>query len=83
MSASGGDRWLDHPANIEKLWRGICIVCGILLLLDLFYSKHAWFSFEEIIGFYAFFGFVAFCFVVLAGKRLRSVLMRGEDYYDE
>ena len=83
MSASGGDRWLDNPANIEKIWRSVCVVCGLLLGADLFYAKHSRFAYEEIIGFYAFFGFVAFCFVVLAGKRLRTVLMRGEDYYDE
>ena len=33
-------------------------------------------------GFYAVFDFVTFFLAVLAGKELRKVLMRPEDYYD-
>lgn len=76
-------RWLDHPENIERLWRAICVFCVLLVLADLFYEKHSYFAFEEQPGFHAFFGFVAFVFVVLAGTRLRDFLMRPEDYYDD
>ena len=49
----------------------------------LFYDKHGHFGFEEWIGFHGLFGFVTFFLAVLAGKHLRRVLMRKEDYYDD
>lgn len=76
-------RWLDDPANVEKLWRAVCVSCVLLVLADLFYAKHGHYAFESIIGFHGFFGFVAFVFVVLAGTRMRDYLMRDEDYYGD
>ena len=80
-------RWLDEPQNIELLWRVTCVACGLLVAVDIAYDiavgKHAHFEFETLPGFHAFFGFVAFIFAVIAGKRLREAVMRGEDYYDE
>jgi hypothetical protein len=37
---------------------------------------------QEYAGFYGVFGFAAFWLIVIAGKHLRKVLMREEDYYD-
>lgn len=76
-------RWLDEPRNVTRLVRALVIVCLGLLAVDLFYHKHGHFAWEEWFGTYAFFGFLAFFFIVLAGKQLRKVLMRDEDYYDE
>ena len=76
-------RWLDHPQNVERLWRAVCISCVLLVLADLFYDKHGHYAFEGLIGFHGVFGFIAFVFVVLAGTRMRDVLMREEDYYAE
>ena len=64
------------------MW-GLAAVCFGLVAVDLFYHKHVHFGFEEWFGIYGFFGFLAFFFIVLAGKELRKVLMRDEDYYDE
>lgn len=75
--------WLDDSANVDKVVRVLYIVCALLFLFDIFSYKHAHFGFENWFGFYAIFGFVAFAGIVLLGKRLRKVLMRGEDYYDE
>ena len=75
--------WLDKPGNVRLLLRAL-IGFGVLLALgDLFYHKHAHFAVEEIPAFYAIFGFIAFVGIVLAGKYLRKILMRPEDYYDE
>ena len=76
-------RWLDNPNNVERLWRAVCVSCVLLVLADLFYSKHGHYAYEELIGFHGVFGFVAFVFVVLAGTRMRDFLMRDEDYYAE
>ncbi len=43
---------------------------------------HGHFSWENWPGFFAIFGFVTFAGAVLAGKQLRKILMRKEDYYD-
>ena len=75
-------RWLDEPRNVNRLFGALCVVCALLVAAELFVHKHAHFSFEEIPGFYVALGFVAFFLIVLAGRALRRVLQRDEDYYD-
>ena len=75
-------RWLDEPRNVTRLYRLLVAVCVLLVLADLLFDKHGHFGFENFFGFHAFFGFAVFTFIVLAGKYLRKVLMRKEDYYD-
>ncbi len=74
--------WLDDPANMRLLIRLLIGACVLLVGIDFFYHKHGHYSFEEWVGFHAFYGFAAFVFIVLVGKQLRRVLMRSEDYYD-
>lgn len=74
--------WLDQPRNINKLVYALWGVCALLLLIDLFYHKHSHFSFENWFGFYAAYGFLAYCLIVLSAKALRRLLQRDEDYYD-
>ena len=63
---------------------GLLIVFGVLLVIaDAFYNKHVHFAMESLFGAYAIFGFVAFIVIVIAGKYLRKILMRPEDYYDD
>lgn len=75
--------WFEVPRNVTRLVYGLAAVCVGLVAADLVYHKHVHFGFEEWFGFYGFFGFLAFFFIVLAGKQLRKLLMRKEDYYDE
>jgi len=75
-------RWLDEPKNVDKVWWGLCAVCALLVAIDLFLHRHAHFAWEAWPGFYAAVGFVAFYAIVIAGKHLRKLLMRDEDYYD-
>lgn len=76
-------RWLDKPETAELIWRAICVACVLLVITDFFYVKHGHMKLEQMPGFHAFFGFVAFVFVVLAGTRMRGWLMREEGYYDQ
>lgn len=76
-------RWLDEPRNITRLVWTLAAVSAALVIGDLAYHKHVDFGFEGWFGFYGFFGFAVFFFIVIAGKHLRKVLMRPEDYYDE
>jgi hypothetical protein len=75
-------RWLDRPENVAKLFWGLVGVCALLGGLDLFLPRHTHFGFEGVPVFYGVFGFTAFFLIVLAGKQLRKVLKRREDYYD-
>jgi hypothetical protein len=74
--------WFDRPENVNKLWHGLLIVCGALVVSELFYAHQPHFAIERIPAFFAIFGFVAFVLIVLAGKALRNVIMRDETYYD-
>ncbi len=74
--------WLDDPRNVRKLYRGLWIVCGLLVTADLLYAKHIEFPIERLVGFFGFYGFVSCVFLVLAAKQLRKIVGRGEDYYD-
>ena len=69
-------RWLDDPANIDRLVYGLGALSAVFVLLDLM-TGH-----ERLFGFYAWFGFIACVGLVLAAKVLRMLLMRPEDYYD-
>ena len=75
--------WLDEPRNVTRLVWTLVGVCVLLFLADAIYEKHPVFAAESWFGFYGIFGFVACVGLVLAAKWLRTILMRGEDYYDD
>lgn len=85
MSAPNDGRkyWLDEPRNVRLLLRLLVGFGALLVLADFVYHKHVHFPVEKFFGFYAIFGFAAFVGIVLAGKQLRKILMRPEDYYDD
>jgi len=66
----------------NRLFYGFAALCLLLVGTDLLYHKHVHFGWEGWFGFYGFYGFLVFVFIVLAGKRLRKIVMRDEDYYD-
>ena len=67
----------------DRLYQGLLVLCIGLFITEFFYLKHGHFDFENIPGFYLFYGFVAYCTIVLSAKQLRKILQRKEDYYDE
>ena len=81
--------WLDDSANIDKLYKGLIVICVLLMLVDvldvahLFYHKHIHFRPEGWFGFYGFFGFLAYALIVVGGFIWRGIVGRGEDYYDQ
>lgn len=74
--------WLDNPRNVDKIYYGLCVTCGLLVVADFFYEKKTYFEFERVIGFHGWYGFVACVALVLLAKQLRRLVKRPEDYYD-
>ena len=74
--------WLDRPKNITRIYRGLIAFCGLLAVAGLFIDFHGKLAIQHFPVFYGIFGFVAFIFIVFAGKALRKLVMRDENYYD-
>ena len=73
--------WLDQQRNITGMVYVLWALCAGLLVAEFFYSKHPHFGWDGWFGFYALFGFAAYCFIVLSAKGLRRWIKRDEDYY--
>ena len=74
--------WFER--NARNLFRALIAVCIVLVGVDVahLYHRHGHFAWEEWPAFHAWFGFVVFVAVVYAGKLLRRLVMRDEDYYE-
>ena len=74
--------WLDNPDNVRLILWALVIICAALFIADFLYEKHGHFGFEEWPGFYAWYGFLSYCTIVLSAKQLRKLLKREETYYE-
>lgn len=72
----------DNPRNVNILVWALAIACAVVAAADLFYVKKIHFNPENIFAAYGIYGFLCFVFIVFAGKFLRLIVMRDEDYYD-
>ena len=73
----------DRPENVNRLLMGFYAICILLVLADFVVHRHIGFGWEKIPAFYAVYGFAACVLLVLIAKKIRNVVMRKEDYYDE
>ena len=73
----------DRPENVDRLLKGFYAICILLVLADFVLHRHIGFGWEEIPAFYAIYGFVACVVLVVIAKKMRNVVMRKDDYYDE
>ena len=76
------DYFLDNPKNIQRLLNVFYVICALLFVADFVIHRHTKIALEEFPAFYAVFGFVAFCVLVIGSIALRKLIMRKEDYYD-
>ena len=74
--------FFDRQRNIDRFLMVFYVICVVLFLLDFVIHRHSMHSLEELPGFYAVFGFVAFVALVVGSILLRKLIMRKEDYYD-
>jgi hypothetical protein len=77
--------WMDRPDVVKRLFLAFYVICGLLIVAELVFGKesehpHPW---EWPPFFYALSGFIAFWFLVLVARPMRTLLIRSEDYYDE
>ena len=63
--------------------RVLLAIAVLLVVLEFIIHRHGEIALEEIPLFPALYGFIAFVFIVYAGRGLRLLIMRREDYYDE
>jgi hypothetical protein len=75
-------KWVENPKTPQRIYVGLIVLCVLLASSDIFHHRHGYSAFEESIFFYGLYGFIAFAFVVQAGRVLRLILRRDEDYYD-
>jgi len=71
----------DAPKNIKRILRLLYVCCVLLLVLDFIIDRHISHNWENLWGFYPIFGFVSCVILVLVATRMRTFLMRNEDYY--
>ena len=74
--------WLDKPGTLRLIIAVLVISCIALFAVDFFYHKHGHYDFEQRYGFYAWYGFLSYCFIVLSAKQMRKLIGRKEDYYE-
>ena len=74
--------WADSPKTPDRIFYILCVLCVALVAVDVIHHRHAYSELEETWAFYCMYGFLAFAFVVQAGRVLRLILKRDEDYYD-
>lgn len=75
--------WLNRLGEENKLTWVLGAVCLLVLALNFTFSGKGHYAAENIIGFYALYGFVSFSFIIFAVKVLRAIIKRPEDYYGD
>ncbi|MDA9639703.1 hypothetical protein N9E91_04920 [Alphaproteobacteria bacterium] len=72
---------------LKKLGSGftrvLLAIAVVLVVLEFIVHRHGEVALEDIPLFPAIYGFLAFVLIVYAGRALRLVIMRREDFYDD
>lgn len=79
--AKAPEHWLDHPANVKRLYRGFLVVLALTVLAELLVHLHPHFGIDALFGFNAWFGFIACLAMIVVAKGLALVLKRPDTYY--
>lgn len=74
--------WFERRDTQNALFYLLLFIAGVLTISEFLYEHHPHFDIEHVPEFFELFGFFAFVFIVFAGRALRTIIMRDEDYYD-
>ena len=66
-----------------KINSSVLFICIVFIILELIGHRHGETSIEDILFFPAIFGFLSCIIIFGIAISIRSLLMKGEDYYDE
>ena len=72
----------DKPENVRRFLGFFYISLAVLLIVDFFIHKHAYFPWEGEPDFFAAYGFGSCVVLVFIAKLLRIFIKRDENYYD-
>lgn len=72
----------DKPENVKRFLGFFYASLVVLLIIDFFIHKHAYFPWEGIPNFFAFYGFVSCVALIFIARILRMILKRDEEYYE-
>ena len=72
---------VEKPDVIMRMIVTLGAFCAMLFLGDMFGLRYGKLEVEETLGFYSFFGFAAFAFIIFATKVLKKLISRPENYY--
>ncbi|MBC6439978.1 MAG: hypothetical protein GDA49_06120 [Rhodospirillales bacterium] len=79
-----GRRYLfDNPRNVRLMIRALVAACAAVFIADFFIERHGYHDWEDMIGFYAVFGFAAYALLVLLAEGLRFLVQKGENFYND
>jgi hypothetical protein len=76
-------RWLVRPGTVRGLWIAFGAVLVLTLLADLLVARHPHFPVEDLLGFFAWYGFGSCVVMVLLSRALGRLLKRPDTYYDD
>lgn len=77
------EHWLERPRTIRLLWRAFAAVLALTVAAELWVEPDAHFAIEKIVGFGAWFGFLACAALILAAKAVGLLVKRPDTYYEE
>lgn len=77
------DHWLARPKTIRWLWRVFVAVLVLAVLAEFFVVHHPHFRVEEVLGFGAWYGFLACAGMIVFAKGLAIFLKRPDTYYEK
>ena len=75
--------WLMRPRTIRRLRVGGGVVLGFTVLAEYLVDRHPHFTFDQLPGFNAIFGFLACVALILVAKLIGLALKRADSYYAE
>ena len=75
--------WLDEPRNVKRLWRGfLARACADGRCRIWSSTLHPHFAIEALLGFDAWYGFLACAAMIVVAKALGVLLKRPDTYYE-
>ena len=73
--------WIDTRSGVNRLIGVLALLCLLLFAVEFVWHRHVKVPYEEMTGFYAVAGSVAFSVIVLGARLLRLVVRRDESFY--